>query len=243
MIIDCHTHLLPGIDDGARNIDISMEMLQEEKKQGIDLVIATPHFYANRDKIENFIEKREKALNKVLAKNDSQGDSQGTNIPKIRLGAEVAFFSGISKSNEIGRLCVDGTNTILIEMPFDSWNSKVVGEIEDLVTERGFNVVLVHIERFLGFKGNEEIIERLLEIPVTLQMNVECLIQTGILGKKKSKKMLEYIETGKVSLLGSDCHNMETRKPNLLSGREMLSKDALHRIDEVGEKIFGSNLS
>lgn len=280
MIIDCHTHLLPGIDDGAKDLGVSMEMLKEEHRQGIDLVIASPHFYANRDQIENFIDRRAKALEIIkehialrqqsiptesespqsataennslqsataenespqsaTVENDSKADLNESNLPEIKLGAEVAFFNGISKSDEIGRLCVEGTSTLLIEMPFDSWSDKVINEINELVTERGFSVVLVHIERFLSFPGNTEKVERLLGIPVILQMNAERLIQTGIFGKMSSKKLLEYIETGMVSLLGSDCHNMGTRKPNLLSAREMISKEALQRIDEAGQKLFG----
>lgn len=65
MIIDCHTHLLPGIDDGAKDLSTSLEMLNEEKKQGVDYVIATPHFYANRDKMEKFIDRRERAYSEV----------------------------------------------------------------------------------------------------------------------------------------------------------------------------------
>lgn len=232
MIIDCHTHLLPGIDDGARDTDVSMEMLREEHCQGVDLVIATPHFYANRDKIEKFIERRDRALKKVL-------ELEASDIPMIKLAAEVAFFNGISKAEEIEKLCVEGTNTMLIEMPFDSWSDKTINEIKELVTERGFNVILVHIERFLGFQGNAEKVDRLLAIPVTLQMNAECIIQDGIFAKKKSRKMLEYIETGRVTLLGSDCHSMGTRKPNLASGREKISGEALERIDRAGGKLFG----
>lgn len=240
MIIDCHTHLLPGIDDGAKDLSTSLEMLKEEKKQGVDYVIATPHFYANRDKLEKFIDRREWAYSEVLT-SLSLDDAERLNeeIPGIKLGAEVAYFNEISKAEDIERLCVEGTKTLLVEMPFSSWDDKVIEEISDLSHERNLDIVIVHIERFLGFPGNEDKVGKLLDIPVVLQMNAECLIEKGLFKGKKAKKLIEYIESGKVLLLGSDCHSMGTRKPNLLLGREMLSKEALDRIDEVSKEIFG----
>ena len=62
-IIDFHTHILPGIDDGSRDIDTSCRMLEMAAEQGVELIVATPHFYASRDRIEHFLEKREHARN------------------------------------------------------------------------------------------------------------------------------------------------------------------------------------
>ena len=60
-MIDFHTHILPGIDDGSRNIDMTVAMLSEEVSQGVTAVVATPHFYANRTSVAAFLERREKA--------------------------------------------------------------------------------------------------------------------------------------------------------------------------------------
>ena len=58
-VIDFHSHVLPGIDDGSRNIETSIEMLRLSRNAGVDRMIATPHFYADEDRIEHFLEKRE----------------------------------------------------------------------------------------------------------------------------------------------------------------------------------------
>ena len=64
MFIDFHTHILPGIDDGSASVEESIELLKAEAAQGITKVVATPHFYANYDSPERFLERRAKA--KVL---------------------------------------------------------------------------------------------------------------------------------------------------------------------------------
>lgn len=256
MIIDCHTHILPGIDDGAKNLETSLEMLKEEKSQGVDAIIATPHFYAERDWIDKFIERREKAYNSILnyapldgdfsaikgdksrEHNDKQDASKISELPIIKKGAEVAYFSGMSRAEEIEELCIEGTNIILVEMPFRQWDDKVIDEIQSLVSERELRCILVHVERFLGFKGNDKRLQELVSPQIFFQMNAECILEEGFLKKKKVAKLIDMFESGMVSLMGSDCHNMSSRKPNIDAARKKLSEPTLKRIDETSEKLF-----
>ncbi|MBR1629024.1 MAG: capsular polysaccharide biosynthesis protein, partial [Lachnospiraceae bacterium] len=83
MVIDFHTHVLPGIDDGARDLETSIEMLDKMKKQGVDLVVATPHFYADRMTVDGFLKNREKAFEAVESR-------RRDGWPKVMKGAEVA---------------------------------------------------------------------------------------------------------------------------------------------------------
>ena len=232
MIIDCHTHILPGIDDGAKDLKTSLEMLKEESAQGVELIIATPHFYANQDRMDNFIARRATAFEKL-----KPFLLEEKNLPQIKLGAELAYFAGISKAEGLEKFCIEGTNTLLLEMPFCSWDDRILKEVSSLVNDRGFNIVLVHIERYLGFSGQKEKLDSLLYIPVYLQVNAESLCQEGFFKKKKSKELISWFETGKVSLMGSDCHNLSSRLPNLNLGRSKLSKEALENIDETAERL------
>ena len=232
MIIDCHTHILPGIDDGAKDLDMSLEMLKEESKQGVDLIIATPHFYANLDRMDNFISRRAEAFEKLKPILEENPD-----FPKVKLGAEFAYFPGISKAEGIEQFCIEGTKTLLLEMPFCSWDDRVLKEVNSLVNDRGFNIVLVQIERYLGFAGQREKLELLLYNQVYLQVNAESLCQEGFFKKRKSAKLISWFEIGKVSLMGSDCHNLSSRIPNLNLGRSKLSKEALENIDEIAELL------
>ena len=82
-VIDFHSHILPGIDDGSRNVETSIGMLRMCREQGVDIMIATPHFYADSNRVERFVENRKNAYDKVMAEN--------ADIPHIMMGAEVAF--------------------------------------------------------------------------------------------------------------------------------------------------------
>ena len=66
MIVDFHSHVLPGIDDGSRSVEESLVMLKRMQDQGIAAVVATPHFYASHHFPEEFLERRERAKLKIL---------------------------------------------------------------------------------------------------------------------------------------------------------------------------------
>ena len=67
-MIDFHTHILPGIDDGSRNSEESIQMLNLEQEQGITKIVFTPHFYANRNSVERFLKRREASYERLLSK-------------------------------------------------------------------------------------------------------------------------------------------------------------------------------
>ena len=144
-VIDFHSHILPGIDDGSRNVETSIGMLRMCKEHGVDTMIATPHFYADSNTVERFIDSRQKAYDKVMAEN--------MDIPQIIMGAEVAFFAGISRAEKTDALKVEGTDIMLLEMPFVTWSDSVVQEVRDLIEKRHFHIILAHIERFLSITG------------------------------------------------------------------------------------------
>ena len=113
MLTDHHCHILPGIDDGSKNEDMSLEMIRQMHAQGVERIVATPHFYCHREKsVERFLEKRQQAFSKVK--------SLDIPIKDIRLGAEVAIEHGISEVSGIEKLAIEGTNYILLEFPYIS---------------------------------------------------------------------------------------------------------------------------
>ena len=88
-VVDFHSHILPNIDDGSKNLETSLRMLTESKRQGVDLMIATPHFYAWQDKMSKFLENRKNAYELVK----QQIEQAEEPLPEIMLGAEVACSS------------------------------------------------------------------------------------------------------------------------------------------------------
>lgn len=231
MIIDFHTHILPGIDDGSRNIDISVNMLEMSAQQGVGMIVATPHFYASRDRIEHFLEKRERAwesLKEELAKFPIQ----------IRKGAEVAFFRGISRAEKLDELTIEGTNLLLLEMPFVPWEASDIQEVESLIRDRGYDILLAHLERYFDLPGNKHRAEELLEFPLSVQINAESLADW-----RRRGRLVKMFRAGQAHVLGSDCHGIHRRPPNLAQGREVLEKKLgnafLEQIDSCGCKLLG----
>ena len=109
MPIDFHTHILPGIDDGSRNVEMSLRMLAAQREQQVDEIVATPHFYAQKDSVEEFLLRRQRSYEKLKTAMEENGFDQ-----KLYLAAEVYYFQGIGSAGMIPKLCVEGTQTLLL---------------------------------------------------------------------------------------------------------------------------------
>lgn len=229
-MIDFHSHILPGIDDGSRNIEMSRKMLQMSASQGIDIILATPHFYADQISLSHFLENREISLDSV----EEIAENYGI---KILTGAEVAFFSGMSRSKELQKLTISGTSLLLLEMPFRSWTHEDIWEVRNIL-RNGIQPVIAHIERFYACQKNDCIIEELLSLPLYIQINAEAFLSW-----KTRRRVLRIIQKKKVLLLGSDCHNISSRPPNLQQARAViknkLGEEYLKQIDFWGQKLIG----
>lgn len=232
-MIDIHSHVLPGIDDGSQNPEMSIEMLRESYKQGIDTVVATPHFYIKHDTVDSFLKKRNNAYNILM---ESLKDEK--EIPGIYLGAEIFYFNGISKIEGLEKMCINNTNYILLEMPFSKWNSRVFQEVEDIIYNRRLVPVIAHLERFVAFQKGTDNIERLVGMKVIPQMNGEHLLSFFTKGKA-----LKWIDSGIIRLLGSDMHNTSSRPQNLGQACEIIIKkfgnEAIDDIINTSKTVIG----
>ena len=213
-LLDCHSHILPGIDDGSKTVEMSIEMLQKEAEQGIDAVLATPHFYAAYDTPEHFLAKRAKA---EVALREEMGKYQ--DLPALFVGAEVSYFSGISESKAISELTIAGSRCILIEMPMCPWNETMYRELEGLYIKRGLIPVVAHIDRYIGRFHNRGVLKRLEQLPVLIQANAEFFLE-----RSTSSMALRMVKKNQIHLLGSDCHNLTSRSPQLGLAVDVIEK-------------------
>lgn len=211
-MIDLHAHILPEMDDGSNSTEMSLAMLRQMAAQGITKVCATSHFYAERNDIDTFCERRAEAYRKIES-------ALEPDMPKILLGAEVAYFPRMSDETQLNRLCLEGTRTLMLEMPFCDWNGFQIEEINTLVLDLGYEVILVHPERFLFSKNNRSQLERLMELPIGLQVNAGSLLRW-----RSRKTALQLLDEASCPLLGSDTHNLTVRPPNLKEGRSVIER-------------------
>lgn len=232
-MVDFHSHILPNMDDGSKSIEESIQMLKLSYNIGIDTIVSTSHYYSSFESIDDFINRRNEKLRYLI--NELEGMSR---VPEIVDGAEVTFFSGMSSDDKLERLCVGNTKYMLVEMPYYGWSSLTKREIMSVMLNRGIIPIIAHIERYLMCKQNEDILKNLLNLGAIAQINGEALIDSA-----KRGKMLKLIRDRKTVLLGSDCHNMNDRKPNLDKAFKIVEKktgrSSLIRIDKFSHQLLG----
>lgn len=229
-VIDFHSHILPGIDDGSKDLETSLEMLRMSAAQGVTDMVATPHFYASKEGFETYLEKRIHAFETLCA-------SRTPDMPRIRLGAEVAFFKGISQAEKIEELAEQTGRILLLEMPFMEWTDRDIQEVERMASCGRYTLMLAHLERYMGMSENKKKLKQLLEFPAVVQINAESLLDW-----KKRGKLVRMFRKGQAEVLGSDCHGIHHRQPNLANGREVLEKklgcEFLEQMDAQGSRLL-----
>lgn len=228
-MIDWHTHILPEMDDGSKSVEESIEMLKMQSSQGIETVIATPHFYANDESVQSFLERRNASFEK-LRRNIPEG------LPEILLGAEVRYYQGISRMENIKALRIEGSKLLLLEMPMDTWTEYMIRELIELSSKSGIKLVLAHIERYMGFQKHS-VIDRLLECDILMQVNASYFISLA-----SKRKALSLMKKGKIQFVGSDCHNLTSRPPQIGKAYELLNikfgKGLLAQLNEFGYDLL-----
>lgn len=230
-MIDWHSHVLPGMDDGSRNTAESIAMLREQAAQGVTTVIATPHFYANDESVATFLQRRSRAMEKLCEQRQA-----GDGMPSVRPGAEVRYYPGISRLACLSDLCIEGSKLLLLEMPFIRWTESMVRELIELSGKDGICLVLAHIDRYLALQSKGTW-NRLLDNGVLMQVNASFF---SIL--RTRRRAVSLLRGGYIHLLGSDCHNMTSRPPRLRGAVDVIQKrfgtDYMQQINEYGYSLF-----
>lgn len=210
-MIDIHTHILPGIDDGCQSVEETLEILDIMSKTGIEKVVATPHFYGEMTAVEDFLEKRQDAYEKIKDKKPGNID--------IILGAEVYLEYNLHK-RELKKLAISGTDYILIEMPYGKWDSWIFDELFKISAKHGLEIIIAHIDRYVGVTKTEHI-GALMDMDLKFQVNVDYL---G--GLFRQSDAMKFIKNGVADFVGSDCHNIDARPPCLADAMKKIKSKA-----------------
>ncbi len=213
-VIDFHTHILSGIDDGSTSLQQSIKMLQAEWAQGIEHVMLTPHFYADHDSPERFLKRRRRSLDELQAAMADRKD-----LPEIDVGAEVKFFDGISDCEYLQDMAVSGTRAILIEMPMTRWTDRMLDELVGIRQKQGLVPVIAHLDRYISPFRTHGLPEKLSHLPVLVQVNAQAFIRSST-----RSMVLRLLGADRIHLLGSDCHNLQSRAPDLSRALEIIRK-------------------
>lgn len=232
MVTDFHTHVLPGMDDGSASVSESIAMLREAFRQGITRVVATPHFYPQKDSPASFLRRRQEAEDRLREQMARESD-----LPSLSVGAEVYFFPGMSNSDTLSQLTIPENGYIMLEMPHSVWSEYMYQEIMGIHEKQGLTPIVAHVDRYIRPFRTYGIPRRLEDLPVLVQANAEFF-----LNRATAPLALRLLKADRIHLLGSDCHNLTDRVPNLGKASQVIARrlgeEALDRIGRYEQVVL-----
>lgn len=207
-MIDIHTHVLPGFDDGATSPAESVEMVSAADADGIAVLFATPHsaFLVGktygRPEIEDAVD-------------ELQRESSKQHIPVTVLpGIEVHLTPEIYQDLDTGRAFpLNGSRYILLELPFSGYPLSTEQVVTELQRDRGLVPIIVHPERLECCQRDPELLRRLIDLGALSQLTAGSL--TGRFGSTSQRLSRIMLEHGWVHFLASDSHDSRQREPRL----------------------------
>lgn len=224
---ETHCHILPGIDDGSPDVETSLKMIAKLQDQGAEAIICTPHYYSDCLSLDDFLAKRDAAYNKLKA-------ALPPGSPRILLGAEVYISKYLFGNEKLERIKIEGTDYALIEHSFrEEFSQNAYNRLISLICDWGVTPILAHIERYPALMGSSKTLDELLELGCIAQVNISSFADSQ---RKVKKKLFKYLEAGKITLIGSDCHNLKARAPEYADGAaEIIKKCSQSALDELLE--------
>ena len=229
-MIDIHSHLIYGVDDGTKTIEESINILNELSNNGVTDIILTPHYITDTnytspktDNIGKFLE-----LKKELKK-------QGINI-NIYLGNEIYIDPNILDLIKENKMCsLNNSEYILVELPMSGNYPDYVEIMQDLI-RIGFKVVLAHPERYAAFQKDFNKVLEMVDMGVLLQCNIDSIL--GRYGNNAKKTMKLILKYKLVAFMGTDIHSKKNDYSYLEKAKNKFKK---YLTDEEIENILVNN--
>lgn len=193
--VDMHSHVLPGIDDGAQNVDESLFLIGKMMDAGIKKIIATPHVMID------FYRNTPETINGALETLRTELKNRGIGI-EVQAAAEHYFDETFEKRVDDKKLMTMGDNYVLYEYPFINMPQNAFDVLQKL-TKGGYKPILAHPERY-GYMTIEEM-ANLRSWGGNIQLNTISL--TGYYGKSIKQKAEAMVDAGIVDFISSDMHH------------------------------------
>ena len=212
-LYDIHCHILPGVDDGAKNMDIALALIEKEIEAGVETIILTPHF--RKEMFEPDMEDIWNAYDELLYE---------TRYKNIRLYLGCEFHANMEMvetlDNDLRPTLAD-SRYVLTEFAHNSTRA-FMKERADALLMSGYRPIIAHIERYRATRKDFDLIEDLIEMGCEVQVNVDAIIGRDGLGAQRFCKKL--MQEDMLHYVGSDTHNLRGRAPHLGECCEYLKK-------------------
>jgi protein-tyrosine phosphatase len=227
-MIDLHCHILPGIDDGAKDTAQARGMLAMQQASGVDAMYLTPHFYPEEKTGEEFLAERAKAWENLSASLEPREKGN------IRLGAEVRYCRELL-SLDLKALTLGGGDYLLLELPGLRYPAYGVQLMEQLLG-MGLIPVLAHVERYSYFRQDPALLKRLVDLGVLAQVSARALFD-----KRDQNFSVACLQHGLAQIVASDAHDTAARKPCMeLLGKLPRELRQIH--DAVTEAVWENEM-
>ncbi len=225
-MIDFHTHILPHLDDGAKNTEMAVEMLRAERAQGVTTVLCTPHYYGKR------------YPDKFLSQRGGAYAHLKEHIPDgitVRLGTEV-HFTGINVPDyeQLCKLAIEDTKYILLELPFvEKWTDRLLPALADFVYDTGYTPIIAHVERYREVLKKPSIVSQLMDMGCLIQVNARAFIE-----KREKKFAFALLKHGFVHCIGSDGHDVDRRSVDMITAKNAVETAGYAKAWEDAQSIM-----
>ncbi len=214
-MIDLHSHILPGLDDGPRDIEGSLDLAREAASQGTRTIVATPHIRDDHPFPLDAIESGVEELNGTLS-------AEGIDL-EVVAGGEVSISMIPDLDEESLRsICLGSSPYMLVESPYTQAQEFLEHVIFHLQA-RGFRPLLAHPERSPSFLSDWARLERLVGREVLC--SVTAMSMEGRFGQTVQRFTARMFAAGLVHDVASDAHDSRRRAPTLLEGFQVLDRD------------------
>lgn len=224
-IIDFHSHILPGVDHGSDGIKTSIDQVALMNSAGVDTAVLTPHFYPNLNRVSAFTSDVTAAAEELISRCKIR--------PRFCIGAEVLYCDGIENMEKLDKLCIRGTNVLLLELPLSNeWNRSMIYAIKRMSAK--YTIVLAHIDRYIAIH-DQELRALMSNDNVFGQINAVSLFHA-----KTRRALLPYIESDRVCAIGSDLHKRNKKDcRRFAKAKKKLGADSYSRIMTLSSELLG----
>ena len=202
---DIHTHILPNVDDGARDMGDGLQMVQLAYQNGTRTLVLTPHYRGKFKNDPQYLRQKFEIFCQVVAEHYPD--------MKLYLGNEVYYEQETPELLETGQaMTINDSQYCLLEFSPGSLRSQIVSGISETV-RYGFTPIIAHVERYSAFRKETELIDEVLEMGVLIQLNADSVMGKYGMGVRHFCEKL--LKAKKVHFIASDAHNTQKRPPLL----------------------------
>lgn len=205
-MIDFHSHILPNIDDGSKNMEETIKLIKEAKQAGFDKIISTSHY------MQDYYEYDEQKRNEILKQVKEQLEKEEIKL-ELYLGNEIYIATDIAQLIKDGKAStINNTKYVLFELPLNS-KPLFVKEVIYRLIENGYKPIIAHPERYSYIKEEIKYAEELANMGALFQANYGSIV--GMYGSGAKKTIKKLLKKDLISFLGSDVHRINQIYPQI----------------------------